>query len=83
MCTCEGSGEVLAAFRQLRRQSVIACSDHAIHHVLGLLAATPTMYIPMANCVKVSVEKKTMTRFFLRVRAYRLSNVSRLARALV
>ena len=72
MSTCEGSGEVLAASRKLRRQGVIVYSNHAFHHVLGLLAATTTTYVPMTNCVKVIMEKKATTRFFLKVRAYML-----------
>ena len=48
------------------------CSSHTTHRVPGLLAAIPIMYIPIISCVRVIAEKKTTTRFFPRVSAYRL-----------
>lgn len=77
--TGDRPGGVSIAFRELREQRIIACSDHTIYRVPGLLAAIPTMYIPMADCTRVMAEKNAMTRFFPRVRAYKLSNESVIA----
>ena len=60
------------AFLQLIKQIVIACGDHAIYFVPGALAEIPIMYIPMINCTRVIAKKKTTTRFFPRVSAYKL-----------
>jgi len=46
--------------------------NHSIHHIPGFFEVIPTMYIPKRNCARVITEKKAMTRFLLRVSAYKL-----------
>ena len=52
----------------------MACNNHTIHYVPGLLATTPMTHIPKTSCVRVIAEKKATTRFFPKVNAYRLLN---------
>jgi len=60
------------AFSGLRKPRISTDSNRTIHHVPGLLAVIPAMYIPMINCVRVIAEKKAAIRFLLRVSAYKL-----------